>query len=97
MEKSKFAFRLLEEDKQMLTELAKAYGARSPGAFLSELVHNMCSGDMLKIGEFLQRLQDGLSGQMALALKESHEVRRNKPMVRHKSRKAAPRKGRAKK
>ena len=67
MPSPKFTFRLPEPDKKALLEVAKRYGAPSPGAFVAEMVGTICSGDADRLIAFSSKLTAKLGGQMVMA------------------------------
>lgn len=64
----RFTFRLPQKDKDALAEMAKLYGAASPGGFLAEMVGAMCSNDMERVKGFVGRLVAKAGEQLTLQL-----------------------------
>jgi len=68
MPSPKFTFRLPQQDRDALAEMAKVYGANSAGGFLAEMVGAMCSADPVRIKTFYSRLIAGAGEQLTLRL-----------------------------
>jgi len=68
MPSPQFSFRLPQKDKDALAEMAKVYGAPSPGAFCAEMVGAVCSGDMERVKAFNAKLIKGMGEQLTLKL-----------------------------
>lgn len=82
-------FRITKGDKDTVKELAKLYGSRSPGEFISEMVSSMISGDPKKAGVFLHRLTQKMGEQLTLDLQAKLEAQ--KPLRIAKDRKGTKR------
>jgi hypothetical protein len=64
----------LRVSKQTADEIARmscVYGSKTPRAFAREILEVMCSGDEQRVGAFLTRLFERITGQMALQLTET--------------------------
>lgn len=63
-----YRFRLAKPDQDALAHMSKIYGAPNASVFIREMVTSMCSADPQKAGEFLARLMEKVTGQLALPL-----------------------------
>lgn len=76
-----FTFRLPAKDKAAMAEMAKIYGAPSPGAFCAEMIGAMCANDMVRVQQFIERLITKIGEQLNLDFKTTLEL----PLALHKS------------
>ena len=64
----RFTVRVDPETIQTLKDLAQRYGAKDTSDFAREMIESLCSGDAVRIGEFVSRLLEKAGGQLALPL-----------------------------
>jgi hypothetical protein len=96
MPSPQFSFRLPAADKAALLEMAKIYGAPSPGAFCAEMIGVMCSGDLERVKAFNGRLIAKAGEQLTLKLNAAMDAAdavkpKKSPVKRRTHTKATPR------